>query len=412
MHDPAAPRILYLTYDGLTDPLGQSQVLPYLAGLSKAGYRITLVSSEKPNRKEQIRRLQEKVAALNIDWLHLPYTKSPPILSTLYDIWKIRRLCKSLFRKERYSIVHCRSYIPALIGVWLKRRYGVRFIFDMRGFFADERIDGGMWIQSNFIYRIIYRYFKRRESDFLESADTTVCLTEDAFHEIRSWRMIRNQPLPLQVIPCCVDIGLFQPDQPEAARQQLRERLGFSGSELVISYVGAVGTWYMLDEMLDFFQRALLRYPDARFLFITQEDENMIYRKAAGRGIPASAILVRKANREEVPLYLSLCQVSIFFIKPVYSKKASSPAKLGEIMSMGIPVICNSNIGDTDRIIREAGAGAIVRSFTTDEYDFVINDLERLRQLPKEPIREAARNIFSLEQGVSRYKAIYQKLTG
>ena len=27
--------ILYLTYDGITDPLGQSQILPYLFGLSK-----------------------------------------------------------------------------------------------------------------------------------------------------------------------------------------------------------------------------------------------------------------------------------------------------------------------------------------------------------------------------------------
>jgi len=28
----APKRILYLSYDGLTDPLGQSQILPYLEG--------------------------------------------------------------------------------------------------------------------------------------------------------------------------------------------------------------------------------------------------------------------------------------------------------------------------------------------------------------------------------------------
>jgi hypothetical protein len=41
--------ILYVTYDGLTDPLGQSQVIPYLAGLSKYGHRIHIVSAEKKN---------------------------------------------------------------------------------------------------------------------------------------------------------------------------------------------------------------------------------------------------------------------------------------------------------------------------------------------------------------------------
>ena len=42
--------VLYLSYDGMSDPLGQSQVLPYLAGLTRRGHRITLVSFEKNSR--------------------------------------------------------------------------------------------------------------------------------------------------------------------------------------------------------------------------------------------------------------------------------------------------------------------------------------------------------------------------
>ncbi len=42
----------------MTDSLGQSQVLPYLKGLSKLGYTISLISCEKKNRyaefKDQI----------------------------------------------------------------------------------------------------------------------------------------------------------------------------------------------------------------------------------------------------------------------------------------------------------------------------------------------------------------------
>lgn len=40
-------KILYLTYDGLSDPLGQSQVIPYIVGLSKRGHKIVVLSSEK-----------------------------------------------------------------------------------------------------------------------------------------------------------------------------------------------------------------------------------------------------------------------------------------------------------------------------------------------------------------------------
>ena len=40
-------QILYISYDGLTDPLGQSQVLPYLIDLTKLNYGIHVLSTEK-----------------------------------------------------------------------------------------------------------------------------------------------------------------------------------------------------------------------------------------------------------------------------------------------------------------------------------------------------------------------------
>lgn len=42
--------IVYLSYEGLTDPLGPSQVLAYLKPLSALGHRITLITFEKPER--------------------------------------------------------------------------------------------------------------------------------------------------------------------------------------------------------------------------------------------------------------------------------------------------------------------------------------------------------------------------
>ncbi|MDZ7606956.1 MAG: hypothetical protein U5K79_15505 [Cyclobacteriaceae bacterium] len=39
--------ILYLTYDGLSYPLGQSQILPYLEGLAALGHPITIISFQK-----------------------------------------------------------------------------------------------------------------------------------------------------------------------------------------------------------------------------------------------------------------------------------------------------------------------------------------------------------------------------
>jgi len=39
-------RVLYISYNGMLDPLGQSQVIPYLKELSRAGVSLTLLSFE------------------------------------------------------------------------------------------------------------------------------------------------------------------------------------------------------------------------------------------------------------------------------------------------------------------------------------------------------------------------------
>ena len=153
--------VLYISYDGITDPLGQSQILPYIVGLSQSDYRFTLISYEKPERYSLHKATVQAICSANsISWHPLPYTKFPPVLSTIRDFIKLKAKVKSLHKELSFSVVHCRSYLPSLIGLAMKRRYNTKFIFDMRGFWADERIEGGIWNLSNPIYRIIYNYFK------------------------------------------------------------------------------------------------------------------------------------------------------------------------------------------------------------------------------------------------------------
>src|SRR5438067_932207 len=110
--------VLYLSYDGMCDPLGGSQVLPYLFGLAARGHRISLISFEKPERTAEERQaVAHACAAAGIDWRPLVYHKRPPILSAMYDLRRMRRLAGRLHRESRFDLVHCRSYLPALVGL-------------------------------------------------------------------------------------------------------------------------------------------------------------------------------------------------------------------------------------------------------------------------------------------------------
>jgi len=402
--------ILYLSYDGMTDPLGQSQVLPYLTGLRKKDYEISLISFEKPDAFfESEALIREICTSSGIEWHPLRYTKKPAFLSTLFDIWRMKVKAVQIYKKKPIHIVHCRSYIAATAGLWLKKKFGTPFIFDMRGFWPDERVDGNLWDLQNPLYKQVYNLFKRREKQFLEQADHTICLTQAAEQEIHSWDHIVNNPVEITVIPCCADMDHFDPKKITArTKTAWRKNLGIRPGDRIISYVGSIGTWYMPDEMLDFFNVLLGTDPKMRFLFITRDEPDIILEMAKKKNIDPDKIIIHSGARNDMPALISLSDYAIFFIKPAYSKKASSPTKQAEIMRLGIPIICNDLIGDTSHVIHKYKAGVVLKNFNTQSYRDAIRNLTE-NSFDVLTIQQGAVDFFNLETGVSRYDKVYRR---
>jgi len=407
----AAMRALYLSYDGLTDGLGRSQVLPYILGLEEKGHGFTIVSFEKQGRfAKDAGSIRQLLKGHNIAWVPLMYTAFPPILSTVHDVWQLARTVERLHAAQPFDLIHCRSYITSLVGLRMKRKLGIPFIFDMRAFYADERVDGRLWNLSNPLYRLVYNFFKRKEKEFLEEADFTISLTEKGRDIIHSWDELEEQPLPVEVIPCCADLEHFSERSVDIALQEkLRSETGLGRNDLVFAYLGSIGTWYMLPEMLDFFKVALAERPNAKLLLITHDAPEAIHLMAREKGIAEEKVIVRPASREEVPTFLSLTDIALFFIRPVFSKSGSSPTKHGEMLGMGLPVIANAGVGDVDIIIESTGTGLLVRGFDPANYQEAVAQIDTLLQLPKERMREAALRFYSLEMGVERYHSIYER---
>jgi glycosyltransferase involved in cell wall biosynthesis len=404
--------VLYLSYDGMCDPLGGSQVLPYLFGLAQRGHEISLISFEKPGRTTDERAAVDRTcASAGIEWHPLSYHKQPPILSSMYDIAQMSRLSRRLHKRRKFDLVHCRSYLPSLVGLRMKRRRGVPFVFDMRGFWADERLEGGAWDPKNPLFRAVYNYFKRREGEFWREADEIVSLTRAGERVLRSTALSKQPRAPITVIPCCVDFDAF-PAINQKARHQARELLGISSAEKVLGYIGSLGGNYLLNEMLDFFSTYQGRYDGrAKFLFVTHVSEGIIRNAAAARGVPNSAIIVRSASRAEVPQLMAAADAGIAFKQPTYSAKACSPTKLGEMLSLELPIVTNSGVGDVARVIEETDAGVVVHRFDDHAYRGALEQLERLRP-DMSRWRTAARRWFDLAEGVERYDAIYRRVIG
>jgi len=395
----------------MTDPLGQSQVLPYLVGLTKKGFRFHLVSFEKTERFLKFRNDIQAICDKNeIIWYPLIYTKKPPLLSTLWDVERMRKKAFELHREFNFSLIHCRSYLSALVGQKMQRKLGVKFLFDMRGFWADERIDGKIWSFKNPVFKAVYNFFKRKEKEFFLESDHIISLTYNGKEEILSWKGFEHLINKIEVIPCCADLNKFNPDKINLEKKNVfKSELNLKDNEFVLGYVGSIGTWYMLDEMLAFFKVLLKSKPNAIFLFVSGENPKTIFIKATELGITEDRIRVKSVLHHDVATCISLFSASIFFIRPTFSKKASSPTKQGELMAMGVPVICNSGVGDTERVVREYHSGLVIEDFNDESYqlaDLSFSDFDRTITM------KGAAEFYGLNEGVDRYFSVYQKLIG
>jgi glycosyltransferase involved in cell wall biosynthesis len=305
-------------------------------------------------------------------------------------------------------MLHCRSYIAAEMGLYLKKKKGVKFLFDMRGFWADEKVDSGQWNQSSWFYRRVYNHYKGKEEEFLLEADGIVALTHAARQELQ--KNERYKDLVIDVIPCCADLVHFNYQEINIDKKvTLLAKWGFVPGCKIISYLGSVGGWYMTKEMFTFFSRLLKKRPEFVMMILTKDNPELVKDQARACGIPDDKLVVLYATRNELPAYISLSDCSIFFIRPTYSKIASSPTKHAELMGMGVPVICN-DIGDTGYVINETRTGIVVNDFSEESYDQAIDEIDDLLAIPRDKIRQGALRFFDLEKGAEDYLQVYKRI--
>ena len=403
-------KTLFITYDGLLDPLGGSQILPYLKGIVAHPRPLHVLSFEKSDRFAQgVQELEAELSLLGIGWTPLSFTTRAGKLGKLWDLARMYLTAIRLQHKHRFAIIHCRSYQAMQVGCFLKRLFGVKTLFDMRGLWVDERVDGEIWRLDRWLDRLVYCAYKKIEKRLLGCADHVVALTNRVVPELR--RLSPSMTNKVTVIPCCADFEHFSIPK-SAQRLTFRKELGLPESGRVIAYLGSLGTWYMLDEMLRLFGQAQSKWGNAHLLIITRDwrDEHEALLTQMGLSSVRDRIHVRSATRVEVPVLLGCADVMLSFIKPAYSKMASSPTKLAEAFAVGIPAISNTGIGDVDEITIALDAGAVVDLSGTNSLQSIVSRFDLIASKGGTALRERARASLGLEVAAAEYRRVYDEL--
>jgi glycosyltransferase involved in cell wall biosynthesis len=404
-------QVLFISYNGMLDPLGQTQVLPYLRELAKKGVQFTLLSFEKPHAFEpagvaKSEALRDELQTQGIDWHWLRYHRRPSLPATIYDVLAGYREARSLVKRKQIEMVHARGHIPATIAVWLKVWLDTKLIFDLRGLMAEEYVDAEHWRKGNLPYRIT----KSMEVKILAAADAIVTLTERIWPIISEWEGLRGRTPHHEVIPCCVDLARFRFSEQERARR--RKELGLD-DQFTIVYSGSLDGWYLTDTMADFFASVVRRNPKAHMLWLTTGSHDRVRELMRGRNISKENFSVLSVAAADVPSYLAAADAGLSFIKRCVSKVASSPTKNGEYLACGLPVIINEGIGDSDALVDQWQAGVLIEEFNETEFEAAAREIEAMVVAPEARVkaRRVAEQLFHLETvGGARYAAVYERV--
>jgi glycosyltransferase involved in cell wall biosynthesis len=364
--------IVYVTYDGATEPLGRSQVLAYLERLA-SDFSVTLLSFEK---REPTAGEREEVASMGIRWRPLRYHRRPPVASTALDVaLGVRALSRALSGRNRV-VVHARSYVPAEIVLRCPAARRARFLFDIRGLWVDERLEAGIWRPGP-----LARYARRRERRFFERADAVVTLTHASVPVLEE-----RADGPVEVIPTCADVGRYASTRPRAEGPAL-------------AWVGSIGTWYRFDLAL-------------RAARVSGLPLHVLTRQRAEAGREAEDATVASVPHERLHEKLHAGDVGLCLYKAGFSRVACAPTRFAEYLAAGMPVLVTPGIGDLDRIVSEEGVGVVLGREGDESLRRAVDDAAALGARPEvqERCRAVAGRLFSVDEGALRYGALYRAL--
>ena len=335
-------RVLYVTYDGLLEPLGASQVLPYVRRLAAAGVPMEILSFEKPEDVQAggaVHALKGALGAHGIGWTWFPYHRRPSLPATAWDVAAgrrhVARWARAVSKDGVNGIVHARSYLPGLMGLAGRRHAGVRLLFDMRGFWVDERIEDGYWAPGSLNVRL----GRAVERTLLRKADHLVLLTHRSAGRLPE--LAGSPAIPSwTVVPTCVDLEKFTPAEDAA---EARRRVGLSRSPVLV-HVGTLKGRYEGGRTMEV-ARAFLERTAGSFIVLTRdlEESAALARRA---GIDA---VVKAVPSAQVPRWLQAADVGIALMRTTPSKDASYPTKVGEYLAAGLAVL-GTPVGDMERL--------------------------------------------------------------
>ena len=325
-------KALYFSYDGLLDPLGQSQIVPYISAIAAAGHSLTIVSYEKPERtKDQIKVMDIKLQKIGINWVRLEFRpgKFWAIKRVVGGILSIRKLCAHI----QPDFIHLRGLVPAII--FQLSRSTVPSLYDFRGFALGEWVDIGKITRSSLIYYVL----NRLDRNAVKSALGLVVLEKSAKQLLIETYDVPK--VPLKVIRTCTDVNRYTKRKKVYSKDNRTLRFVF---------LGGAKFPYRPDLALMLIEKLLEYGFDCNIDFINKGDHGIIENAIDLTSIPKEKVRILSCEHSKIPDILATYDCGLVMVETSYWRRVCSPTKTSEYLASGLPVISLTGIDALDEL--------------------------------------------------------------
>lgn len=398
--------ILYVTQDGLLEPLIHSQVVRVVEALASRGWPYRILSLEKQrdlDDEQRVRALRARLARAGVEWEAHPFDWSQSSRAAVSNLGALVRRTVALARAGAISGVHARAYVPAVAALSAWNATGLPWVFDARSFWIDERLEEGRWFTTPLRLAVA----RGLEHQLFCTASAVVSLTELQVKEVEA----RFKPLGPRTTACITTIADYDDfvRRPASALRRLpAELVERLASKRVVAIIGSINRSYLVEETFELVRKILARSAEAHLLVLSAQREEY-ERRLKALGVPESRVTITRAEHDAMPEWLSLVHWCTLLLNPQSpAKRASMPTKLGELFAAKVQPVqfgCNEEVSSW---VRRSGSGLVLDGVSE-------RDLEQAAEVVANGVRddahlEEARRVtrahFGLDAGVARYEQV------
>ncbi len=335
-------RIFYIHQYFKTPQEGGAIRSYYLAkGLVESGFDVEMITSHN----ESMVKVQE-IDGITVHYLPVNYSNEMGALKRILAFLKYVRLAKRYINKlEKPDLAYVSStpLTVGLIGLWMKRKLKIPFVFEVRDLWPTAPIEMGV-IKNLFLKKYLYRL----ESKIYHEAEKIVALSPG----MRDWIKKVAPQKDVSMIPNMADCQFFKKELKDPKLIDFYH----AKEPLVITYLGSVGATNHLEYLLEIAE-------------LSQKQGLNISFKVVGKGsqlrnIKLNAFLKRLSNiefigyqnKEGVRRILNVTDATYVSFANVPVLGTNSPNKLFDSLASGKLTIVNST-GWTKQLVEQYKCG-------------------------------------------------------